>query len=192
MIYQWWEPSHIWPLKTDKSLRAACVHTSSCHAIATQQHKAMMSRSWSVCQSSNHVNVRHVEWRQQQVTGKSDELKQTYLQYKHTSNSRHSQILTYKLEQQRCKITTPVTQCIGMQPFSNSCNFFTTSCYHKSFSNGSRVNKQTYTPTNRHYWKQEVKVIWQKAPHGGPIPRLGVTPGGSKFVPLNSWGRVSY
>ena len=25
---------------------------------------------------------------------------------------------------------------------------------------------------------QEVKVIWQKAPHGGPIPRLGVTPGG--------------
>ena len=40
--------------------------------------------------------------------------------------------------------------------------------------------------------KQEVKVIWQKAPHGGPIPRLGVTPGGSKFVPLNSWGRVSY
>jgi len=31
--------------------------------------------------------------------------------------------------------------------------------------------------------KQEVKVIWQKAPHGGPIPRLGVTQG-SKFVPL--------
>jgi len=26
--------------------------------------------------------------------------------------------------------------------------------------------------------KQEVKVIWQNAPHGGPIPRLGVTPGG--------------
>ena len=25
--------------------------------------------------------------------------------------------------------------------------------------------------------KQEVKVIWQKAPHGGPIARLGVTPG---------------
>jgi len=25
--------------------------------------------------------------------------------------------------------------------------------------------------------KQEVKVIGQKAPHGGPIPRLGVTPG---------------
>ena len=39
---------------------------------------------------------------------------------------------------------------------------------------------------------QEVKVIWQKAPHGGPIPRLGVTPGGSKVVPLNSWGMVSY
>ena len=27
--------------------------------------------------------------------------------------------------------------------------------------------------------KQEVKVIWQKEPHGGPIS-------------LNSWGRVSY
>ena len=22
--------------------------------------------------------------------------------------------------------------------------------------------------------QQEVKIIWQKAPHGGPIPRLGV------------------
>ena len=31
------------------------------------------------------------------------------------------------------------------------------------------------------YQKQEVKVIWQKAPHGGPIPRLGVTPGGRKL-----------
>jgi len=29
--------------------------------------------------------------------------------------------------------------------------------------------------------KQEVKIIWQKAPHGGPIPRLGVTPGGRKL-----------
>ena len=29
--------------------------------------------------------------------------------------------------------------------------------------------------------KQEVKVIWHKAPHGGPIPRLGVTPGGRKL-----------
>jgi len=28
--------------------------------------------------------------------------------------------------------------------------------------------------------QQEVKVISQKAPHGGPIPRLGVTPGGRK------------
>jgi len=27
-------------------------------------------------------------------------------------------------------------------------------------------------------YKQEVKVIWQKAPHGELIPRLGVTPGG--------------
>jgi len=29
--------------------------------------------------------------------------------------------------------------------------------------------------------KQEVKVIWQKAPHGGPIPRLGVTPEGQNM-----------
>ena len=29
--------------------------------------------------------------------------------------------------------------------------------------------------------KQEVKVIWQKAPHGGLISRLGVTPGGRKL-----------
>ena len=29
--------------------------------------------------------------------------------------------------------------------------------------------------------KQVVKVIWQKAPHGGPIPRLGVIPGGRKL-----------
>jgi len=29
--------------------------------------------------------------------------------------------------------------------------------------------------------EQEVKVIWQKAPHGEPIPRLGVTPGGRKL-----------
>ena len=27
----------------------------------------------------------------------------------------------------------------------------------------------------------EVKLIWQKAPHGGPIPQLGVTPGGQKL-----------
>jgi len=32
--------------------------------------------------------------------------------------------------------------------------------------------------------KQEVKVIWQNALHGGPIPRLGVIPGGRK---LNHW-----
>jgi len=32
--------------------------------------------------------------------------------------------------------------------------------------------------------QQVVKVIWQKAPHGGPIPRLGVTPGGRK---LHHW-----
>ena len=29
--------------------------------------------------------------------------------------------------------------------------------------------------------EQEVKVIWQKVPHRGPIPRLGVTPGGRKL-----------
>jgi len=30
-------------------------------------------------------------------------------------------------------------------------------------------------------YEQEVKVIWQKAPHWGPIPQLGVTPGGRKL-----------
>ena len=37
-----------------------------------------------------------------------------------------------------------------------------------------------YPAVQRHriQTEQEVKVIWQKAPHGGPIPRLGVTPGG--------------
>ena len=28
----------------------------------------------------------------------------------------------------------------------------------------------------------QVKVIWQKAPHGGPIPWLGVTPGGESYT----------
>jgi len=37
----------------------------------------------------------------------------------------------------------------------------------------------------RDFLKQEVKVIWQKAPHGGPIPRLGVTPGGRKLCNVN-------
>jgi len=33
-----------------------------------------------------------------------------------------------------------------------------------------------------HVAQQEVKVIWQKAPHGGGgIPRLGVTPGSRKL-----------
>ena len=41
-------------------------------------------------------------------------------------------------------------------------------------------------------FKQEVKVIWQKAPHGGAHSPVMGHPRGSKFVPLNSWGRVSY
>jgi len=36
--------------------------------------------------------------------------------------------------------------------------------------------------------QQEVKVIWQKAPHGGPIPRLGVTPGGRKLYTIEFVG----
>jgi len=38
-----------------------------------------------------------------------------------------------------------------------------------------------YVRAKANHLKQEVKVIWQKAPHGGPIPRLGVTPGGRKL-----------
>ena len=40
--------------------------------------------------------------------------------------------------------------------------------------------------------EQEVKVIWQKAPHGGAHSPVRGHPRGSKVVPLNSWGRVSY
>jgi len=39
----------------------------------------------------------------------------------------------------------------------------------------------TLTRTGVALEQQEVKVIWQKAPHGGPIPRLWVTPGGRKL-----------
>ena len=39
----------------------------------------------------------------------------------------------------------------------------------------------SYISTLPHITQEEVKVIWQKAPHGGPIPRLGVTPGGRKL-----------
>jgi len=38
--------------------------------------------------------------------------------------------------------------------------------------------------------KQEVKVIWQKAPNGGPIPRLGVTAGGRKLYCHQAPGRA--
>ena len=52
--------------------------------------------------------------------------------------------------------------------------------------------KDNWDKNSSSYNKQEVKVIWQKAPHGGPIPPVRGHPRGSKFVPLNSWGRVSY
>jgi len=52
-----------------------------------------------------------------------------------------------------------------------------------------QINKEqtVYYTVNKRYvqfynnLQQEVKVIWQKAPHRGPIPRLGVTPGGRKL-----------
>jgi len=44
-------------------------------------------------------------------------------------------------------------------------------------TNDQRLHDTAYL----NYIEQEVKVIWQKAPHGGPIPRLGVTPGGRKL-----------
>jgi len=70
--------------------------------------------------------------------------------------------------------------------------------------------KHTNTKTLQHYFllqvkklhciifhwnkniEQEVKVIWQKAPHGGAHSPVRGHPRGSKFVPMNSWGRVSY
>ena len=42
----------------------------------------------------------------------------------------------------------------------------------------ARTNFDNFGSTASAYFQQEVKVIWQKAPHGEPIPRLGVTPGG--------------
>jgi len=39
----------------------------------------------------------------------------------------------------------------------------------------------SYVSTLPDITEQEVKLIWQKAPHGGPIPRLGVTPEGRKL-----------
>ena len=35
--------------------------------------------------------------------------------------------------------------------------------------------------------KQEVKVIGQKVPHGGPIPQLGATPGIRKLYHWIPW-----
>ena len=48
---------------------------------------------------------------------------------------------------------------------------------------GIKLKFRTPTDAAKFYGtvQQEVKVIWQKAPHGGPIPRLGVTPGGRKL-----------
>ena len=43
------------------------------------------------------------------------------------------------------------------------------------------VEVQYNNKQNRDDKQQEVKVIWQKAPHGEPIHRLGVTPGGRKL-----------
>ena len=68
---------------------------------------------------------------------------------------RHGQTV----HQTRRWITTHAPQCIIIQPFSNSSRLLVVFSSHK----------------------QEVKVIRQKAPHGGPIPRLGVTPGGRKL-----------
>jgi len=46
---------------------------------------------------------------------------------------------------------------------------------------GDEVKDEGHAMPCRNMLQQEVKVIWQKAPHGGPIPRLGVTPGGRKL-----------
>ena len=53
----------------------------------------------------------------------------------------------------------------------------------------SRYFRQRAIPHYHGKDKQEVKVIWQKAPPHSPVRSH---PRGSKFVPLNSWGRGSY
>jgi len=52
-------------LKNEISLTAVCVcvRTSSRHAIATQQYETVMRGLRSVCETSKHVDVWHVEWR---------------------------------------------------------------------------------------------------------------------------------
>ena len=40
---------------------------------------------------------------------------------------------------------------------------------------------RSHVPISWESREEEVKLIWQKAPHGGPILRLGVTPGGRKL-----------
>jgi len=65
---------------------------------------------------------------------------------------------------------------------------FTVYCIHwLPYSTRNSVDSVTlkyhsnYIKTRYLYREQEVKVIWQNAPHGGPISRLGVTPGSRKL-----------
>ena len=54
--------------------------------------------------------------------------------------------------------------------------------FHRFSKCDEENNAEPPSPSKRNLQsQQEVKVIWQKAPHGGPIPRLGVTPGGRKL-----------
>ena len=52
----------------------------------------------------------------------------------------------------------------------------TYTCVSASIQESDKLLVHPHPDLEQH--EQEVKVIWQNAPHGGPIPRLGVTPGG--------------
>ena len=83
---------------------------------------------------------------------------------------------------------TPTT--LGCSKFRTRPELLTTSCSHKNFN----FIMISHMVQELSCWQteQEVKVIWQKAPHGGAHSPVRGHPRGSKVVQLNSWGRGSY
>ena len=80
-----------------------------------------------------------------------------------------------------CTVITIITSTTHTQTHTS---LFRTSAWqlHRADIRWHKINTIINTLKNKSQdGQQEVKVIWQKAPHGGPIPRLGVTPGGRKL-----------
>lgn len=70
---------HTFPMQLS-SPTMVLLHTGSCHSIATQQHEALVGGPWSVCQSSKHVNIWHVQRWQQQISSEPNKFREAYLQ----------------------------------------------------------------------------------------------------------------